>query len=297
MKWVLLDLSYIAHRARYALGDLEHDDIPVGVLYGFFEQLYSICTNPIISSNRVLIFADSKRSYRARAFPDYKKKRKEERTEEEQQQISIMYQQVNKLKNKILPKIGFPVFKQVGLESDDLIAYVAQEINAKDEKGIIITSDGDLYQCITPYIQWYDPGKELLLDVKSFTEKKGISPAWWGTIKAMGGCNSDGVPGLKGIGEKSAIDYMTGKLSEHTKKYQTIVTSDKEIERWGKLTILPHKKTKPFSFHPPQYNSRMFFKFCKHYNIMSYLEPRRQKQWLNFFKGVFKGKLKMRKRK
>jgi len=159
MKWVLIDLSYLAHRARYAVGDLEFDDIPTGVMYGFFEQLLATCKNPPVCSNKILIFTDSKKSYRQRAFPDYKKKRKDNRTPEEQEQIRVMYQQVNKLRDKILPKLGIPVYKQVGLESDDLIAYAAQELTMKKEEAIIITADGDLYQCITPWVKWYDPGR------------------------------------------------------------------------------------------------------------------------------------------
>ena len=64
MKWVLIDLSFLAHRARYSCKDLDDDDVPTGVLYGFFQELYSICNNTPVSSNKIIIFADSKKSYR-----------------------------------------------------------------------------------------------------------------------------------------------------------------------------------------------------------------------------------------
>jgi len=296
MKWVLVDLSYLAHRARHTTGDLSSEDIPTGIMFGFFQQLYDLCKHPFINSNKVLIFTDSKKSYRRKTFPEYKKKRKEQRTEEEQKQLQIMYDQINKLKNKILPKLGFPVFKQVGLESDDLIAYVAKELTRKKEEGVIITSDGDLYQCITPYVKWYDPARELLMDEKSFEDKKGIEPKIWGMVKSISGCTSDCVPGLKGIGEKGALQYLKGELAPHLQKFKTITESSEEIVKWGKLVLLPHEKTKPFEIYEPEYNSKSFFSFCKHYSIMSYLEPGRRDQWIKFFKGEIKGKTRRRKK-
>lgn len=289
MKWVLIDLSSIAYRAMHTTGDLSSEDIPTGVMFGFFQQLYEICTNPPVNSNKILIFADSKHSYRKKAFPDYKEKRKENRTEEEINQIKTMYKQVNKLKNKILPKLGFPVYKQVGIESDDLIAYVADKFTKKKEKGIIITSDGDLYQCINEYIKWYDPQRNLLMNEKSFEEKYEIKTTDWWFVKALAGCASDNVPGLKGVGQKGAIKYIKGEMPEHHKQFQTISNNEDEITKWTKLVKLPHDKTKSFKIKKPKYNKRLFFSFCKHYNILSYLESKRKNQWIKFFDGVMKG--------
>lgn len=295
MKWVLVDLSFLAHRARHATSNLEFEDIPTGVMYGFFEQLYSICKSPAVSSNRVLIFTDSRRSYRSRQFPDYKRKRREQRSEEERKQISIMYDQVSKLRRNILPAIGFPVFRQVGLESDDLIAWVAKELTRRKEHGVMITSDGDLYQCISQYVKWYDPARDVVMNTSSFISKKRVIPKKWGRVKAIAGCSSDNVPGLKGIGEASAIKYLLGEMPEHTKKYQVIASSREEIREWGRLTILPHKKTKPIDFHSPEYDTKAFFRFCEQYHILSYFKPRRREQWVKFFEGTFRGKVKRRR--
>lgn len=296
MKYVLIDLSYLAHRARHTTGELSSEDIPTGIMFGFFQQLYDICKNTPVNSNKVLIFTDSKYSYRSKTFPDYKRKRREQRTEEEKAQLQIMYDQINKLKRKILPKLGFTVYNQTGLESDDLIAYVAEKLTKKKQKGIIITSDGDLYQCITPYINWYDPGRELLMNENSFKEKYGVEAKEWWLVKALAGCSSDNVPGLKGVGEKGAIDYIKGEMPSHLKKYQQIANSEKEITKWTKLVKLPHEKTRPIKIKNPKYNSKLFFDFAKHYDIISYLEPQRRKQWVEFFKGELKGQPRKRKK-
>ena len=295
MKWLLIDLSYLTHRARYACNDLTHEDIPTGIIYSFFEQLYSICEK--MRSNKVLVFTDSKKSYRLKAFSGYKKKRKEEKTKEEQEQLNIMYKQINKLKNKILPKLGFPVYRQTGLESDDLIAWAAKKFNSIKEEAVIITSDGDLLQCITPYVKWYDPSKELLMDEKSFERKYDIPPKEWDMVKALAGCSSDCVPGLKGIGEKGAIKYVRGEMETHTKQFKMISENHKEIVKWFKLVSLPHEKTKQFEIVEPEYNRKSFFSFCKHFGIMSYLEQPKKNKWIEFFKGEFKGQPRKAKRR
>jgi len=289
MKWVLIDLSFLAHRALHSTGELETEDIPTGVLYGFFEQLYSICKCPVVSSNKILIFTDSRRSWRNRAYPEYKKKRREQRTEEEQQQLEIMYKQIDILKNKALPRMGVPVYRQIGLESDDLIAIAAKQLTKMKEEAIIITSDGDLYQCITPFVQWYDPQRNLLITEESFQDLKGIAPGLWGMVKAIAGCATDNVPGLKGIGEKGAIKYLRTELPVHLKQFKTISEGTEEIKKWAELVVLPHKKTKPIFIEEPEYNSKIFFSFCKHYDILSYLKDSRKLKWINFFKGEFKG--------
>jgi DNA polymerase-1 len=234
MKWVLIDLSCLAYKAMYTVGDLAAEDIPTGVLYGFFEQLYALCESPSIKSNKVLIFTDSKKSYRRRTFPEYKQKRKQNKTPEELAQIKIMYEQIDKLKNKILPGLGIPVYKQVGLESDDLLAQASKYFTEKKEETIIITSDGDLYQCLTPYVNWYDPGRELFMDAKKLKETKGVNPKQWGLVKAMAGCTSDNVPGLPGVGEKTAVKYIMGELPDSHKTYETITSEEgqRDIKKW-----------------------------------------------------------------
>lgn len=284
MQQVLLDFSFLAHRAHHALKELEHEDQATGVLYGFFEQLRTICKDPVVASNQVHIFTDSKASKRKEQFPDYKKKRHEDKDPEELARLQVMYDQINLLAKKLLPQIGFPVYKQEGLESDDLIAYAAKELTRTKERGIIVTADGDLYQCISSFVSWYDPQRNKWYQLDSFFHKKNIAPSMWGIVKAIGGCPGDGVPGLKGVSEKGAIQYLNGELQGST-KHKRIQESSKEIDKWGRLTILPHADTQHFDLQSPKYNSGAFFDICKHYGIISYLEEEAREQWRKFFQG------------
>jgi DNA polymerase I len=284
MIWVLVDFSYIAYRAYHSMHGLSHGDIQTGVLYGFFEELRSVCFDPRIKSNKVALFLDSRQSYRKRLFPAYKQKRHEDKTPEEMQQVVELHRQMDLLVDEILPTIGLPTYRQTGLESDDLIARVCEE----DGEHVIVTADGDLYQCISVENTWFDPARNLWLSRPTdLLKKKGVYPLQWSMIKALSGCHSDGVPGIPGIGEKTAIKYSNHTLPKTSKKFKAIESKEGQeiIKRNFQLVHLPHAKTGPVLLREPSYNPAAFFTFCKKYGMQSYLDGPRHREWLAFFHG------------
>lgn len=294
MTWVLVDVSYLAYRAQYSLRGLSHEDYPTGVIYGFFDQLLSLCRDPRVDSNKVALFFDSRKSHRKKAYPRYKQKRVEERGEEELKQIRAMYEQIRVLRTEILPEMGVAVYRQVGLESDDLIAQAAKGLHGPSRKAVIVTADGDLYQCITEGVHWYDPLRAYH-DPLTFYAKKGIASEKWGRVKTLAGCSSDNVEGIPGVGEKTAIRYLLGALPSTYKSYKAI-RSDKGrkiIKRNKRLVVLPHKKTKPVELREPKYDADAFFRAMERFGIVSYLEGRKRKTWESFFRANGR---KMRKR-
>ena len=80
---------------------------------------------------------------------------------------------------------------------------------------MVVSTDKDLYQLIDPQTAVFRPGaKENMLTVQSFHRLfDGLSPADWVRVKALAGCNSDGVPGLRGVAEKTAIKAIQGSLT------------------------------------------------------------------------------------
>ena len=286
--WMLIDLLYMAHRARFALRGLESGDVKTGILFGFFEQLYHVCSMPIFQSNKVAVFVDSPESFRTRVFPDYKKKRASHRTEEERNQITLMYCQIDELHYDILPEIGIPVQTQEGLESDDLLAMAALYLEMIKEPGVLVTGDSDLWQAVNNYVRWFDPQRNILHDEESLLRTKGITPFQWAKVKALGGCSTDNVPGVHGIGEKGAIDFVTGKTLTN-KKFNLIKNAIQsgEVQKWASLVCLPHERTKPIKLAPYEYNPDAFFRFCERYQMESYLRGSGRKKWDAFFKGHF----------
>jgi len=298
--WVLIDTSYLAYRAMYSMGDLSYEGEPTAVLFGLLEQIRTICTDPHVNSNRIALFFDSRQSHRKKTFADYKRKRRQNLEPEKLQAISTMYAQVRILKQEVLPLMGIPSYRQIGLESDDLIAYAADllSVGGQGVRGVMITSDGDLYQCITQQVHWYDPTRRLLYNPTTFLADKGVHPEMWGDVKTLAGCSGDGVPGIEGVGIKTAVDYLCGNLPETYKRRKAIDSEEGQavIERNKGLVKLPHAKTKPFTLQEPKYSMKGFWKVCEKYGFTSYLQGTRKQNWSRFFSlGQGSGSPRLRK--
>jgi 5'-3' exonuclease len=288
--WALFDASWIAYKAMHTMGGLAHGGEPTAVIYGFLEQLRNTCADPRLNTNRAAIFFDSKQSYRREAYPPYKQKRRTDRTPEEWAALGVMQAQVQRLRQEILPDIGFPCFKQSGLESDDLIAQACQDLGPI--QATIITADGDLYQCINRNIFWYDPQRKLHLDELRFYGLKGVMPCDWALVKAIAGCGTDNVAGIVGVGEKTAIDYVTKTINVKSKKYADIHAGQDIITRNLALVKLPYHLTNPIPAMDvvaqnflPKYNADAFFKWAERLGFASYLHGGRRLQWAAFFAG------------
>lgn len=284
--WVFIDVSGVAYRAFHSVGSLDFEDIPTGVIFGFFSQLRQICMDPRVRSNRIAIFCDSKTSIRAKSYPQYKAKRKTDRSPEEVQRISAMYEQLNNLTSSVLPACGLPIYRQEGLESDDLMAYAAKVMTDQGQRAIIVTSDGDLFQCISEWVHWFDPQRNIYYTPESFLSAKGIECSEWGNVKAIAGCKTDNVSGVPGVGEITAIHYLNGDLPTTYQTHKSIVSSCglATASRNSALVVLPHNSTKPFDLVEPKYDVDEFFKQCKKYGLASIIRER--KAWESFLHGA-----------
>lgn len=287
MRWCLIDASWLAYRARHAFGQrLSFADEPTGVVFGFFEQLRVTCYDPRVRTNAVALCFDSRKSYRRNAFPAYKQKRREERTPAEWAEVIAMKEQVERLRRDILPRCGFVCLKQSGLESDDVMAMAATQLPGT---GVMVTADNDLYQCINDRVHWYDPVRDLYLDPARLVERKRVGSNEWGLVKCLAGCRGDGVPGIPGIGEKTAIDYIW-KILKPGKKLDAIMSPEglRIMARNERLVVLPHLKTRPVKLPPdgPQYDRRAFYDVCAEYGFKSYLDGPRRRAWDGFFDGA-----------
>ena len=295
--WVVFDFSWLAYRALYSMGGLSFDDMPTGVVFGVLEAIRTVCADEKIRSNKVAIMLDSRRNVRKKQFPEYKSKRSDI-TEEEKEERKKMYEQMDILTEDFLPACGFLLYKQKGMESDDLLAMAAQQLSKDGQDVVIVTADGDLYQCISDNVYWYNPSRNLFYSQESFRKKKGIEANRWGEMKMVAGCPGDGVPGVPKVGEKTAIKYLLGTLPKHYKTYQRIISEEgqKIIERNKKLVILPHLDTKKLEFRIPEYESDVFVDKCKKYGFYSFIDEKRKKNWEMIFGDKLRPE-KLRKRK
>jgi 5'-3' exonuclease len=280
MKLLFFDVSWLAYRAKYAVGKSLGTDDTNAIIFYFLEELRGTCADAKLRSNRVHLFFDSPRSFREEKYPFYKANRVN-RTPEDQRDTARMWEVREKLRREVLPACGFPVYRQAGLESDDLIAMAAAEAR---EDAVIITSDADLYQSISNTVHWYDPSRQLYLDEAGLIARKRVGPTNWADVKCMAGCATDNVPGIPGVGEKTAVDFIW-RLPITPKRQQAIASYEGQaiVSRNRELVVLPHKETKSVVLVEPTYNPTIFYSLVADLGFKSIAEGERRRLWDKFF--------------
>ena len=251
--WLILDCNFLCYRAFYTREDLSYKEVPIGTTFGFLMDVMNLQTE--FDTNNVIFCWDAGKGIRYDEYPGYKAKRKQkEETKAEKKAKKYFRRQIRKLRKEILPALGIRNnFWQVGYESDDVMAQVCLSLPPKD-KAIIISADKDMYQCITPQITCYNPTTNSMMGMKKFGGTYGILPADWVTVKCLAGCTTDCVAGIKGIGEKKAIQYILKEMNSKTATYKRIKAEEIGItlQNMG-LVKLPHVGTKEFKIRRKHY--------------------------------------------
>lgn len=266
MRTMLVDSNFLCYRAALTTGHLQYGNIATGVAFGFINQL--LTASKKIQPHQIIFTWDSKKSKRKEILSCYKEKRKENRTEAEEEEWQAAFTQFNQLQTEILPRIGFKNnFIQSGYESDDLIArYV---IDNASEDIYIVTADDDMLQLLHK-AKIFNMAKSKIYQNKEFQEDYGIKPPDWAYVKQIAGCKSDNVPGIEGVGEKTAIKYIKGDLKKSTKAYQKIKDGKDIINFNHQLVALPFKGTESMIIEENEFNMREFLRFCREFNLSSF---------------------------
>ncbi len=248
------------------MGGLSYDNKPTGVIYGFLKTVSALQDS--FNTNHVIFCWDSKTNKREEIYPAYKQNRRnkyKDLTEEEIELEKEFRFQMGNLRRIYLPEIGYKnTFIQKGYESDDIIARICHNLPNGDE-AIIVSSDKDLYQLISGNVSFYNPSGMKILTLQGFVKKYGIKPFEWRMVKAIAGCPTDGVAGVIGVGEKTAIKYLRGEL-KNTSKIFIRITSQAGMDiykRNRKLVILPFKGTKTFELQEDELSEEGWHKVTK----------------------------------
>ena len=287
MRWTLVDTSWLAHRAYHTVKTLQWEGEGTGVIYGFFDQLRTVCFDPEVKSNRLALCFDSAGSYRKQVYPEYKANHQRPDDIEGLNRRQLIRDQVKKLHNEILPSIGFLSLRQDGLESDDVMAQAASQLEG--EGCLMITADSDLWQCITTRNCWYDPQRRKYYDHTRFWAEYGLDPEDWVFVKAIAGDKSDNIKGIKGVGEKGAIEYVANTLHPESRRFRLIklpVSLTLQKLNLG-LIKLPHDKTQPVKLREPEYDAGEFFKWAERLGFKTMVDGPRRASWERFFNGDF----------
>ena len=293
-KWLCVDSSFIAYQARFTMGKLSHEDQAIGIIFGFLTRVLALAET--FGSNHFLFCfdSDSSKGVRRRDWPDYKRKRQTDRTKEELADIISMNKQLDLLRTKILPAMGFNnIYRQEGFESDDIIGHLASYPLARAGEIshlYIVSNDGDLAQLLIPRISMYDPSHKKETTHVTFEKEKGYPVQLIPSLKALAGCDSDNLAGIPGVGEKTALKILSKdcppELLAKAKKHK------KENQLRLKLVKLPHEEFdgSQIEVRRPGFteaHEKAFKGVCKQYALQSYLCEPLASRWNRLFAGVF----------
>lgn len=240
MLWGIVDISYLCHRAMHTTGMLEFMGNPTGVAFGVIRDIQN-WTELFGFKNLILAFDHPNKSaqLRRKILPTYKSSRLVGLKPDDLEQLKSLYKQMDRMQHDLFPKLGYRnIFSIEGYEADDIIAEAANTLPEGDD-GIIISSDADLFQCLSPSISIYHPSRKVIITSKSFVDEWKIDPLQWVDIKCLAGCKTDDIPGIDGIGEKSAVGWFTGALKPGGKKYAAISENLHLIAQNKPLVRLP----------------------------------------------------------
>lgn len=281
-KILIIDSNNLAYSSFYTFGDLNYREKVTGVLFGFIQKILSLAKK--FETNNFIFCWDSKKSYRKLIYSEYKANRRKDLTEKEKIDLQLAFKQFTELRTKTLPAMGFANnLMQTGYEADDLIAKVVSE-NCNQELWIVST-DQDMYQLLDKSSMYNHRTKKKIL-YKDILEKYSVVPSLWAEVKAIAGCVSDGVSGIKGVGEKTAIKYLTDKLSEG--KIKERIESEegqKIVERNKKLVFLPFQGRRKLHVDLKRDSLRKdeFIRVFMQYGFSSLLTRDSVKNWSSVF--------------
>lgn len=196
---ILVDGSGYIFRAFHALPPMTRPDgIPVNAVFGFTGMLGNFLTRHA-GSHIAVVFDHSRNTFRNAIYADYKAHRPDPPPELVPQFALI---------REATAAFGVACLELENYEADDLIATYAKAFSAEGGKVTIVSSDKDLMQLVGPQVQLLDPIKQKPIREPEVFEKFGVTPDKVVEVQALAGDSTDNVPGVPGIGLKTAAQLI-----------------------------------------------------------------------------------------
>ncbi len=218
-RMMILDGNSLVYRAFYALPPLTSvDGLPINGVHGFLTMLFKLQKEQK-PDYWVVVFDKSKPTVRIEQYAGYKAQRKE--TPE------TLRPQFGYLK-EILNAMSVPILELAGYEADDIIATVTDQAADQRMEVSIYTGDRDALQLISPHTKVYLTVKGITevecYDEKRLAEKYNLEPAQIVDLKGLMGDASDNIPGIPGVGEKTAL-----KLLHEFESVENVLSHQEEV--------------------------------------------------------------------
>ncbi|MBO41649.1 MAG: DNA polymerase I [Pelagibacteraceae bacterium] len=219
----LIDGSGYIFRAYYALPPLSRksDGLPTGAVSGFCNMLFKLLEDSKSNDNNqkpthfAVIFDSARKNFRNEIYSEYKSNRPEV-----PEDLVPQFEYIR----KSVDAFNLPSVELINYEADDLIATYAEQILNESAKVTIISSDKDLMQLYKKNVRIYDPMKNKFILQEDVSNKFGVTPDKIIDVQALAGDSSDNVPGVPGIGVKTAAELINkyGSLEKLLEKAEEI---------------------------------------------------------------------------
>ena len=272
----LIDGSGYIFRAYYALPPLtrKSDGLPVGAVSGFCSMLFKLLEDSKSNENLqkpthfAVIFDAARKTFRNEIYSDYKANRSEAPDD-----LAPQFEYIRKSVVAFnLPSVDLPNY-----EADDLIATYAEQILAKGAKVTIVSSDKDLMQLYRKDVRIFDPMKNKFITSEDIVTKFGVGPEKVIDVQSLAGDSSDNVPGVPGIGVKTAAELINkyGTLEKlldnaqeikQNKRRETLIENkDKAIISKKLVTLMKDApvERKIEEFHLKEIDKDKLYKFLR----------------------------------
>ena len=198
---VLVDGSSYLYRAFHAFPPLTNSaGEPTGAMYGVLNMLKSLISQ-VQPSHIAVVFDAKGKTFRDEMFEQYKSHRPP-MPDDLRKQIQPLHD--------IIRALGIPLLVIEGVEADDVIGTLAVEASKANQKVLISTGDKDMAQLVDDNIMLINTMNNTLLDREAVIEKYGIPPELIIDYLALMGDSADNIPGVAGVGEKTALGLLQG---------------------------------------------------------------------------------------
>ncbi len=236
--YYLIDGSGYIFRAYYALPPLSRksDGLPTGAVAGFCNMLFKLLEDAKSSDNKskpthfAVIFDSARKNFRNEIYSEYKANRSDAPDD-----LIPQFEYIR----KSVEAFNLPSIELINYEADDLIATYSEQIVNKGADVTIISSDKDLMQLYKKNIRIYDPMKNKFINEEDIKKKFGVNAEKVIDVQSLAGDSSDNVPGVPGIGVKTAAELINeyGSL-------ENLLSNSKNIKQNKRRETLIENKQK-----------------------------------------------------
>jgi DNA polymerase I len=267
----LVDGSSYIFRAYHALPPLNRksDGLQLNAVFGFCNMLWKLLRDMKPEdrpTHLAVVFDKSEKTFRTDFYPDYKAHRPDA-PDDLIPQFPLIREAVR--------AFDMPCLEQAGFEADDLIATYVREACEAGATGIIVSSDKDLMQLVNDCVIMYDTMKDKKIGVPEVVEKFGVPPEKVIEVQALIGDSTDNVPGVPGIGVKTAAQLIkeygdletllarAGEIKQEKRRQALIENAEKARLSKRLVTLDDHVRLEvplaDLTVHEPDYKRLIAF--------------------------------------